>query len=199
MKAAVETAAAGGAYVMAHVYGAKIIQNCIEAGVRSIEHGNLMDEKTAGMLAKKDTYYVPTLTAYDVLDQVESAHLDDVTIEKLKMVGRKGMRALELAHRAGAKIGSGSDIIGPLQHLKGRELALKAAVMGPMGAIVSATRTNAEMMGLSDRIGTLEPGKRADLIVVDGNPLADMSLFEKGLEKVVLVIKDGRIVKMAMN
>ena len=74
-------------------------------------------------------------------------------------------------------------------------MALKAAVMGPMAAIVSATKTNAEMMGLSDQIGTLLPGKRADLIVIDDNPLKDMTLFEKGLEKVVLVMKAGRIMK----
>jgi imidazolonepropionase-like amidohydrolase len=68
-----------------------------------------------------------------------------------------------------------------------------------MGAIVSATKTNAEMMGLSHQTGTLEPGKRADLIVIDGNPLRDKILFEKGLEKIVLVTKGGQIVKAMMN
>jgi imidazolonepropionase-like amidohydrolase len=82
-----------------------------------------------------------------------------------------------------------------MQYLKARELVIKAEVLGPMGAIVSATRTNAELMGLSDRLGTVEPGKRADLIVVDGNPLEDISLLERGLEKVILVVKDGAVVK----
>ena len=85
------------------------------------------------------------------------------------MVGEKGKRALELV--------------------------LKAEIMGPMGAIVSATKTNAEMIGLSGQLGTLESGKCADLIVADGNPLKDMTLFEKGLEKIVLVMKSGRIMK----
>ncbi|MBN2125697.1 MAG: amidohydrolase family protein [Deltaproteobacteria bacterium] len=195
LRAAVETASSSGVYVMAHVYGPGAIRNCLDAGVRSIEHGNLMDGETAEMLAARGAYYVPTLTVYDLLLRGEGMELDAFTAEKLQIVGNKGREALEMAWRAGARIGSGSDIIGPLQHLKGRELALKAEVMGPMGAIVSATRTNAELMGISDRIGTLDPGKRADLIVLDGSPLEDMRLFERGLERVVLVMKDGKILK----
>ena len=195
LRAAVNTAEAGGSYAMAHAYGPDIIQSCIEAGVRSIEHGNLMDEKTAEVMATGPAYYVPTLSAYEILPRLEDAELDAFTAEKLQIVAQKGMRALELAYRAGVKIGSGSDIIGPLQHLKGRELALKAEVMGAMDAIVAATKTNAEMMGLSERLGTIRQGKLADLIVIDGNPLNDMSVFEKGLEKVVLVMKGGKIFK----
>ena len=199
LKTAVKTAEAGGAYTMAHAYGPEIIQSCIEAGVRSIEHGNLMDAKTAEVMAAGPAYYVPTLCAYDILPRMEDAQMDAFTREKLEMVAQKGMQALELAYRAGVKIGSGSDIIGPLQHLKGRELVLKAEVIGAMNAIISATKTNAEMMGLSERLGTIEPGKTADLIVVDGNPLDDISLFEKGLEKVVLVMKGGQIFKALID
>lgn len=199
LKAAVETAEVSGAYVMAHTYGSNVIENCIKAGVRSIEHGNLMNEKAAKMLAESSAYYVPTLTIYDLCNRMKDEIWDNFTAEKLQMVGQKGMNALELAHREGVKIGSGSDIIGPLQFYKGMELVLKAEVMSPMGAIVSATKTNAEMIGLSHQIGTLEPGKCADLIVIDGNPLKDITLFEKCLEKIVLVMKDGQIVKMMIN
>jgi imidazolonepropionase-like amidohydrolase len=199
IRAAVETAEAAGTYVMAHTYGPRAIQNCLAAGVRSIEHGNLMDAHTAEMMAEKGAYYVSTLATYDVLTREARKGLNAHTLEKLEIVRHRGQHALKLAYRAGVRIGSGSDIIGPFQHLKGRELALKAEVMTPMEAIVSATRTNAELIGMADRIGTLEPGKSADLIAVDGNPLKDLTLFEHGLERVVLVMKDGRIVKDTMK
>jgi len=199
LRAAVETAESAGTYVMAHVYSPKAIQNCLAAGVRSLEHGNLMDGETAEMIAKNGAFYVPTLTVYDVLAREGREGLDAYTLEKLEAVRHKGQRALELAYRAGAKIASGSDIVGLFQELKGRELALKAEVMTPMEAIVSATRTNAELIQMSDRLGTVEPNKLADLIVVDGNPLEDLTLFERGLERVVLVMREGKIIKDIMK
>jgi len=195
IRAAVQTAEAAGTYVMAHAYSAQAIQNCLAAGVRSIEHGNLMDAETAEMMSKKGAYYVPTLTTYDVLAKEAREELNAYTLEKLEIVRHRGQHALDLAYQAGVKIGSGSDIIGPFQYLKGRELILKAEVMTPMEAIVSATRTNAELIGMSDRVGTLEPGKLADLIVVNGNPLKDITLFEHGLARVILVMRGGKVVK----
>jgi len=148
------------------------------------------------MMADREAYFVPTLTVYDLL----LAHgrewgLDDASLAKLELVGRQGRCALELASRAGVKIGSGSDIVGPAQALKGRELAIKAEVLGPMGAIVSATRINAELLGISDRLGTVEPGKLADLIVTAENPLENIGLFEDGRKNVLMVVKDGKMVK----
>jgi imidazolonepropionase-like amidohydrolase len=195
LRAAVETAEAAGTYVMAHAYGPRAIQNCLYAGVRSIEHGNLLDDATAALMAERGAFLVPTLTVYDLLSGAAGESLDAASREKLALVGRAGKEAVDRAHRAGVKIASGSDIIGPYQGLKGRELSLKAEVMGAMGAVVSATRTNAELLGLADRLGTISPGKWADLIAVDGNPLEDPSLFELGFEKIVLVMKRGRIYK----
>jgi len=195
MKAAVETAEAAGKYVMAHAYAPSAIRHCIAAGVRSIEHGNLLDAETAELMARQGTYYVPPLAVYDVLSSEGRRELDRLALEKLAMVHHAGLAALEHAHRAGVKIGSGSDIIGPYQHLKGREFALKGKVMRPMEVIVAATRTNAELIGMSDRLGTLEKGKFADLILLSANPLDDLTLFERGLEEVLLVMKAGSIVK----
>ncbi len=196
LKAAVEVAEAGGTYVMAHTYTPKAIRNCLEAGVRSLEHGNLLDLETAQQIAAKGAYLVPTLTVFEILaKEGKEAGMDSFTLSKLDAVRQGTLRALELARRAGVKIGSGTDIIGPFQHLKGRELALKAEVMTPMEAIVSATRTNAELVGLANRLGTVEEGKWADLIVVGGNPLKDLTLFEQGLQKVLLVMKAGQVLK----
>ena len=196
LRAAVETAEAAGTYVMAHAYGAAAIRNCIDAGIRSIEHGNLLDAQMADLMAEKGVYYVPTLSVYEVLSSKElGIELDPFVRQKLDEVAGVALNALELAHRAGVKIGSGSDIIGPFQYLKGRELAIKAQVMTPMEAIVSATRTNAELFNMSEQIGTVEAGKSADMIVVDGDPLDDISLFDKGGEPVVFVMKEGQVMK----
>ena len=196
LRAAVEVAEAGGTYVMAHVYGPRAIRNCLEAGVRSIEHGNLLDAETAALMAQTGAFFVPTLTVFDLL----LAHgrewgLDAESLAKLDAVGRRGRQALELAHRAGVRIASGADIVGPAQALKGRELAIKAEVLGPMGAIVSATRTNAELLNAADRLGTVEPGKLADLIVTAENPIDHIGLFEDGLKNVVMVVQGGAVVK----
>ena len=123
---------------------------------------------------------MPTLAVYDLLlARGREWGLDDASMAKLEMVGRQGRRALELAHRAGVKIASGADIVGPAQALKGRELAIKAEVLGPMGAIVSATKTNAELLGVSGQLGTIEPGKIADLIATAENPLEIISGFSR--------------------
>jgi len=199
LRAAVEVAEAAGTYVMAHVYTPKAMQNCLQAGIRSLEHGNLLDAETARLIAERGAYLVPTLTVFDVLAREgKGAGMDPFVLSKLDMVRRGMLRTLELARQARVKIASGTDIIGPFQHLKGRELALKGQVMSPMETIVSATRINAELLRMEDRIGTIEVGKLADLIVVDGNPLEDLTLFEQGLQRVLLVMKEGRIMKNLM-
>jgi imidazolonepropionase-like amidohydrolase len=196
LTAAVQVAEAAGTYVMAHCYDDRAITNCVEAGVKTIEHGNFMSQQTAELMAAKGAYVVPTLTVIYVLAEYGKAEgFDDFMMAKLKQVLPRAMEGLEHAYRAGVKIGSGSDIIGPFQYMKGRELAIKAEIMGPMEAIVSATRTNAEMLDLEDRLGTVEAGKLADLIVVDGNPLQDLGLFEHDRNGVVLVMKEGATFK----
>jgi imidazolonepropionase-like amidohydrolase len=195
LKAAVEVAQACGKYVMAHVYGAQAVRHCLAAGVRSIEHGNLLDRETADLMAEKGAFYVPTLSILDLVMNDLKGTVSPQFMEKAKAVAEPAMQAVELASRAGVQIGSGSDILGPYQHLKGRELALKAQVLSPMEAIVSATRINAQILGEAERIGTLEAGKQADLIVVEGDPLNDPRLFEAALEKVVLVMKAGQVMK----
>lgn len=196
LKAAVQVSQAAGTYVMAHCYDDQAISNCVEAGVKTIEHGNLMSREIAELMAAQGTYLVPTLSVIYILAEHGKAEgFDEFMTAKLKQVLPRALEGLECAYQAGVKIGSGSDIIGPFQYMKGREFSIKAEIMGSMEAIVSATRTNAEMMNIGDKLGTVEQGKLADLIVVDGNPLIDLGLLENGLEKVLVVMKEGCILK----
>jgi imidazolonepropionase-like amidohydrolase len=181
---------------MAHVYTPAAVTACIDAGVRSIEHATLIDRAVCDRMAVEGTYLVPTLVVFEILAEKRTEMgLNDAYLRKLDIVRAGGMNALEMACKAGVRIASGSDLIGPLkyQEYKGRELAIKARVMGAMKAIVSATRTSAECLMIDKELGTLDAGKLADIIMVDGNPLDDLSLFEPRSGKVLLTMIGGAI------
>ena len=196
LAAAVQVARAVDTYVLAHAYGPRAIQNSLRAGVRSIEHANLLDEETADlMLAAEDTFLTPTLITYEALARQEvSGGWTEVKSRKIKQGLAGAYRALELAYEKGLRIGSGSDVLAHMQPLKGQEIACQARVMGSMAAIVAATRTNAELMRIEAQVGTVEEGKQADLIVVDGDPVAHPELLGEA-RHVRVVALGGRIVK----
>jgi imidazolonepropionase-like amidohydrolase len=195
LRAAVEEAEARGTYVLAHAYHPKSIAQCLEAGVRTIEHGNLLDEETAVQMARAGTFLVPTLITYDILAEGgERLGFTSYQVKKLQQVWKAGEESVRIAARAGVKIGSGSDLLGPAMSLKARELVIKARILSPMEAIVSATRTNAELFGLADEIGTVEEGKIADLVVFDRDPLGDPEVLADA-SRVRLVVQGGAVVK----
>jgi imidazolonepropionase-like amidohydrolase len=195
LRAAVEVAEAARTYVMAHAYNDQSVRNCLEAGVRSIEHGNLIDEETARMIAASGAYLVPTLVTYEALsEEGESYGVPENVIRKIDEAREVGIKALRYAYEAGVKIASGSDLLGPLHVHKARELEIKTEVMSPMESLISATRTNAELFGMEEEIGTVEEGKLADLLVVEGNPLEDISVFHTQ-DNLRLIMKGGRVVK----
>jgi imidazolonepropionase-like amidohydrolase len=199
LRAAVEVARAAGSYVLAHAYTPDAIRVCVEAGVRSVEHGNLIDAATARLMAERGVFLVPTLVTYEKLHEEGERHgLSRENLDKLATVIDAGLESLRLARAAGVRIASGSDLLGPLVRHRGRELAIKAQVLGAMGAIEAATRTNAELMGLADEVGTVEPGKQADLIVVDGDPLDDPGLLGRP-ETLSVVVTAGRLHKMTLS
>jgi imidazolonepropionase-like amidohydrolase len=195
LRAAVEVAEAARTYVMAHAYNDQSVRNCLEAGVRSIEHGNLIDEETAHLIARSGVYLVPTLVTYEALSQEGKSYgVPDNVIRKIDEAREVGIRALRYAYEAGVRIASGSDLLGPLQDRKARELEIKTEVMSPMESLLSATKTNASLFGMQEEIGTIEEGKLADLLVVDGNPLEDIATLQnKGNLK--LIMKGGRAYK----
>ena len=195
LAAAVFEASAARKYVMAHVYVPAGIRNCVEAGIRSIEHGNFLDEETASLMKMHDMFLVPTLSIFDlVASRGQEYGAPKSLLEKTNMAKSAGPQGVEIAMAAGVKIGSGSDVWGPYAEHRSLELELKTAIMGPMASIISATRTNAELLGIADDTGTLEVGKLADLIAVDGDPLADIKILQDE-RKIPLVVQSGRIVK----
>ncbi|MBA2529635.1 MAG: amidohydrolase family protein, partial [Euzebyales bacterium] len=199
LRAAVEEAEAAGTYVLAHAYSAAAVRNAVTAGVRSVEHGNLIDADSARLLAERGTYLVPTLVTYEALAAEGARHgVPAANIAKINEARERGAAALRLAADAGVRIGSGSDLLGPMQSRKARELTLQADVLGPLGAIVAATRTNAELFGLADEVGTVEPGKAADLLVVDGDPLNDIALLEDS-HRLALIVSGGTVVKQTFS
>jgi imidazolonepropionase-like amidohydrolase len=195
LRAAVEEAEAAGTYVMAHAYNDRSVRNCLESGVRSVEHGNLIDEETARLIARSGAYLVPTLVTYEALsDDGRNYGVPESDIRKIDEARALGIRALRYAYGAGVRIASGSDLLGALQDRKARELEIKTEVMSPMESLVSVTKTNAELFEMEDDLGTIEQGKLADLLVVEGNPLEDIAILQNR-DNIKLIMKEGRTVK----
>jgi len=200
LSAMVWEATACGTYVSAHCYSDASILNCLASGIKTIEHGNLMTQKSAGVLKQKNAYLVPTLAAYHIGSKTAAENnWPDEMQEKLETAKQKAFQGLEAAVKQGCNIGSGSDILGPAQNnQRAFELELKAEVMGPLAAIKSATLVNAQMMGMDHLIGSLEAGKRADLIVVEKNPISDLSSLQNFEKNLICVMKDGQFHKFSL-
>ena len=195
LQAAVHEARAAGTYVLAHCHTSPSMNNVLDAGVRSIEHGSILDEATARRIVEQDAFIVPTLLVIEVLARSPEAQgISHYSQMKLAYVREQMPASIEIAMRSGVALGSGSDILGARQSGRGEELSLKARAIGPMSAIVSATQTNARLFNLEDRIGAVREGMEADLIAVAGDPLTKIELLNDA-SNVRLVIKGGEIVK----
>ena len=199
LAAAVYEAKAVNKHVMAHVFTPEGISNCAQAGVTTVEHGTFLDEESAAMMRQQGMYLVPTLSIVKLISQrVEEGGLPDFVAEKLPPVRESAPEAVRIAMEAGVAIASGSDVYGPNAPNRAWEIELKANIMGPMAAIISATRTNAQLLGMQDHLGTIEAGKIADLIAIKGNPLDDVSLL-KDSRRIMMVMQSGSSVKCLVD
>lgn len=194
LRAAVDEAAARGSYVTGHAHNVEAIRNGLAAGLRCFEHGTFLDESTAAELAAAGAALVPTLSVVHLMaSSWRERGLPKSVLPRLRGVYDAMVESIKLAVDAGVTVGSGSDLLGPEQARRGLEIALKAAVMGPMEAIVSATSSSARVLG-ETALGVVAEGAMADLIVVDFDPLEQPSLWADP-NRVVLVVKDGVVVK----
>jgi imidazolonepropionase-like amidohydrolase len=192
---AVQEAEARGTYVTVHAHNNDGIRNAVRAGAKCVEHGSEVDEQTAALLAEHGVAHVPTLAVVEqLLRDVEAVGLPPHVRDRALLV-RQGMAdGLRASRAAGVLVGLGSDLIGPDQTGRAEELLLRSRLETPMDALVAATRDNARVLRLADKIGTVEPGKRADLVVWRADPLEDPQRFTDR-DNAVLVVQSGRVVK----
>jgi len=196
IQAAVEEATNWGKYVAVHAYSSQAVMRAVTAGVRTIEHGNLIDEPTAATMAREGAFLVPTLIAYDSMRRRGRDYgLSEYSLQKNEVVLAAGLRSVELARNAGVKIGFGTDLLGQLQNDQCREFLIRAELMKPAEIIYSATIVNAEILQRAGELGELVPGAFADLIVIDGDPLADLNLFQDEGRHLSAIMKGGRFYK----
>lgn len=195
LQAVVDEATRAGKYVMAHAITAESVQRCVEAGVRTIEHGNLIDEPTARRMASAGCYLVPTLTIYDVIRRSgRSLGFSEASMAKVDAVWAGNTRSLELAAAAGVPMGFGTDV-ARCPEFQSDEFLLRGAVLPAADVIRSATTIGAEILRLPGKLGVIAAGAFADLLAVDGNPLEDLSLLSGQGENLSLVMANGTVMK----
>ena len=195
-KVAVQEAADFGTYVMAHCYGIDVIRRALEAGVRTIEHGNLIDEATAKLVVEKGAFVVPTLATFEAsLHFADQMGTSPRIVDQVKMMLHRGVEAVKICRAAGVKLGFGTDLEGVMHPWQLNEFKIRSAVETPAQTLHSATIVNAEIVRHERRLGELVPGAFADLLIVDGNPLESIEVFQEDGSAIRATIKDGHIHK----
>ena len=196
IRAATDEASSFGRYVAAHAYTPEAIRRAVTSGVRTIEHGNLIDEPTAALLAERKAFLVANLVTYEAMRERGAAlGLGPEILAKNDRVLEAGMRSLELCKRAGVPVAYGSDLLGALQTEQSREFVMRAQVLAPIEVIRQATLVGAQVVREEGRLGIVEVGARADLLLVDGDPLVDLRcLLDQGAH-LRAILKAGRFYK----
>lgn len=194
LHAIVEEARSWRTYAMAHAYTAEAVTRAVEAGVRTIEHGNLIDEDAAALMAERGAFLVPTLVTYFAIEELgRKLGFPEVSQRKVNDVLDAGLASLEIARRAGVAIGFGTDLLGETQDQQGREFRIRGEVEPAADVLRSATLVNARILGREGELGEIREGALADLVAVDGNPLEDLAVLESSRRPPALVIRDGTV------
>ena len=194
IRAAVEEAQAANIYVLGHAYTSRAIKRGLECGVRSIEHGNLMDASVPPLFVAHEAYYVPTLVTYSALaEHGREFGLPEVSHAKVFDVLDAGLQALEMADRGGVAIAYGTDLLGAMHAFQSREFKIRSEVQSTAAIVRAATTTAARLLRMEGKVCVLAPGAYADLLVLDGNPLDDIDVLAEPNAHVKMIMKCGRI------
>ncbi len=196
ISAMVEEAQNAGLYVAAHVYTDEAIRRCVELGVHSLEHCNLISADTAKRAADAGCIAVPTLVAYDALHlEGKALGLGAAEFAKIETVRSGGQQSLAIMRDAGLPMAFGSDLLGPLRRYHCMEFELLAKVLSPADILRSATVVGARLCGMHGEIGVIAKGACADMLAVDGDPLADIApLLDDGTH-IPVIMRGGRVFK----
>jgi imidazolonepropionase-like amidohydrolase len=194
IRIASEEAAMRQRYVSAHTYGSVAVQRAVRNGVRTVEHCNLIDAETAGIVRGCGAFVVPTLVCYEVTEENgDQMGLSAFVMEKLRYVNDAGIKMLEHCEAAGTPMGFGTDLMGEMEYAQSHEFVIRARMQKPVDVLRSATSVNAEILQESGKLGVIVSGAVADLIVVDGNPLEDIALLDGQGENIPFIMQAGRV------
>ena len=183
-------------YASAHCHPASAVRRCVEFGVRSIEHGTLIDDETARFVAERGAYVVPTLvTIFALVELGAKLGFPAQSLAKAKVAYEGALAGLERMRKAGVKLGYGTDLLGSTYVRQCQEFTIRRQVFEPIELLRQATSVNAELMMLEDRIGCVKPGAFADLLVVDGDPTRDIGLLADDGRSLRVIVRAGEVVK----
>ena len=195
LRAAVEEAEAANLYALAHAYSPRAVTRAVQCGVRSIEHGNLIDEATAREMKRAGAWLVPTLSTYAALAEEGGRQgWSDAMLAKLEQVKARGLDAVRLARAEGVPVAFGTDLLGSMHDRQNGEFLLRAPAMSAVEILQSATIEAARLMRQEAHIGQLVPGAFADLLLVDGEPTEDAAVLADPGRSIRLLMQGGRVV-----
>jgi len=200
IRAIVEEARNAQTYVAAHLYTDESIRRAVQCGVHSIEHANLVSDETAKLMRQQGAVACPTLVAFETYLKEGHKHgLSAQARAKTEEVMANGLHSLEILRAAGITMGYGSDLGGWMHPFQSEEFLIRARVLPVHDVICAATLDAAKLLGKEGEIGCIEPGARADMIVVDGNPLNDISLLTEQGKHLRAIMIGGDFAKNEMN
>jgi len=183
-------------YVAAHCHPASAIRRCVEFGVRTIEHGTLIDDETARFVAERGAYIVPTMVViYTMVELGRTLGFPAASQEKADYAYKAALSSMDKMRNAGVKIGYGTDLLGSTYVQQCREFTIRREVFSPLELLRQATSINAELLMQEGKLGCVAPGAHADLLVVDGDPLQDISLLAADGKQLRAIVKGGELVK----